>query len=304
MWFYKLPGFSVSRFDRLWPQKLFTLSSMCHHGSSENSEQIFRELVDRWAIRMPFGRDPDLCYWIIILSLAMTMKQIERFQVSLSGFRFIGVNDTESLLIWALFLLTLRELYVCVSTSCCVLTSTSFPHGVHQELPWMPKTSAATSQRETGPYLQAAMKLPGWWHGWWSGRAPASTVTHSGKLIAVYLCVCLSWAVSHKHIRRRDAFHHCIAVFWKIVFQGREMEGRQVFSVQGDWNINRHHEELLSFLHFNVAKKMCCCDAALFPKTPSYFGSPFHKLFHQETPRHSILKGCLMNSVYLCQLAL
>lgn len=71
---------------------------------------------------MRFGRDPDLCYWIIILSLAMTMKQIERFQVSVPGFRFIGVNDTEFLnrLILALFVLILQELYVCVSASCCV----------------------------------------------------------------------------------------------------------------------------------------------------------------------------------------
>ena len=248
-----------------------------------------------------FGRDPDLCYWIIILSLAMTMKQIERFQVSLSGFCFIGVNDTEFLNMLILALFVLRELCVCVST--CVLPSTSFPRGVHQVLPWMPKTSAATSQQESGPYLLAVMKLPGWWHGWWSGRAPASTVTHSGKLIAVYLCVCLIMGSISQTYRKKG----CVSSLRcsKNCVPG-EMEGRQVFSVQGDWNALSLFimKNCSLFCTLMLLKKICCCDAVLFRKTLSYFGCPFLKLFHRETPRHSILRSCLMNTVYLCQLAL
>lgn len=55
-------------------------------------------------------------------------------------------------------------------------------HGFPQELPWMPGTVAANWLRGSGPYLRADMKLPGWWRAWWSGPAPTSTMTHTGKL--------------------------------------------------------------------------------------------------------------------------
>lgn len=82
-------------------------------------------------------------------------------------------------------------------------------HGVHQELPWMPGTLAATWRQGSGPYLRAVMKLPGWWHAWWSGPVPASTVIHTGKL---------SWAiiqVMHVIITALQYLQNCFTRWWK-----------------------------------------------------------------------------------------
>lgn len=102
--------------------------------------------------------------------------------------------------------------------------------GVHQELPWMPGTLAATWLRGSGPYLRAVMKLPGWWHAWWNGPARTSTVTHTGALIAVSLYVCLSRAISLLPLYK-EVVHFITALQYllKIAFQGRKMEGWEIF---------------------------------------------------------------------------
>lgn len=69
-----------------------------------------------------------------------------------------------------------------------------FFYCAYQGLPWMRETLDATWLPGTGPYLRAAMKLPGWWRVWWSGPVPSSTVTHTGKTntwILLFLCISL-----------------------------------------------------------------------------------------------------------------